>query len=308
MTADASSRIAVLLSTYNGEKWLRPQLDSILGQLDVAVMLSVRDDGSTDGTAGILRDYAAHDERIRVSYGTNVGVVRSYFELLLQRPASAEFIAFSDQDDVWLPRKLRVAIDALESGDAAVPRMYCCRTQYVDEDLRPLGFSRLPRRVGYTNALVENVATGCTIVLNRAAADLVASRVPASALMHDWWCYLVVSALGEVVFDDNSWILYRQHGRNVVGGQSGWMKTLPNRLRRLRLRQDGVFRCSGQAEELERCFGDRLSSEARSLLRRFLAGRNSAWSALKLAVSGQVRRSFLPDDLILRVLISARLY
>jgi glycosyltransferase involved in cell wall biosynthesis len=298
----------VLLSTYNGSKWLRPQLDSILDQVDVETLLCIRDDGSSDDTVAIVQEYADRDARIRFERGSNLGVVRSYFELLTSRPPGVDFVAFSDQDDVWLPRKLRAALDALAAEEAAIPRLYCCRTNYVDENLKSLGLSRLPRRVGFSNALVENMATGCTVVMNRAAADLIATHTPEAALMHDWWCYLVVSAFGEITFDSTPWILYRQHGGNVVGGRSGWFETLPARVRRLRLRKDGVFRCSGQAKEFERCHGDQLPPDKGRLLRRFLAARESGWSAIRLAMSGQVRRSAFADDLILRALISARIF
>lgn len=299
--------VAVLLSTYDGSRWLSPQLESILAQRDVDVRVVVRDDGSRDDTPALLAHWARGNP-LAYERGMNVGVVRSYLALLASAPPAAAFVAFSDQDDVWLPDKLSAAVGRLAAHDPAVPALYCSRVRYVDETLRPLGLSRIPRVVGYTNALVENVATGCTVVMNRAAVALVNSSPPAAALMHDWWCYLVVSAFGVIEYDPIPRILYRQHGGNVVGGQAGWIASLPNRFRRLRLRRDGAFRCSGQGAEFRRLYGDRLPPERLALLEDFLAARRSTRAALAFAASGRVHRGSPQDDLVLRALIAARLY
>lgn len=299
--------VAILLSTYDGSRWLEPQFDSLLAQRDVDVLVRVRDDGSRDDTPRLLARWA-RDPRVEYECGGNLGVVRSYLSLLASAPATAEFVAFSDQDDVWLPDKLSAAVARLAAREASVPALYCCRTRYVDQSLRPLGLSRIPRMVGYSNALVENVATGCTVVMNRSAVELVNSRPPEAALMHDWWCYLVVSAFGTVDYDPVPRILYRQHGGNVIGGQAGWIASLPGRFRRLRLRRDGAFRCSDQAAEFLRCHGERLPPARRGLLEDFLAARRSTPAALAFAASGRVRRASRQDDLVLRALLAARLY
>ncbi|RPI15811.1 MAG: glycosyltransferase family 2 protein [Lysobacterales bacterium] len=299
--------VAVLLSTYDGSRWLAPQFESLLAQRDVDVMVRVRDDGSRDDTPQLLARWAA-DRRIEYECGGNLGVVRSYLALLAAAPPTAEFVAFSDQDDVWLPDKLSAAVRRLATHDPSLPALYCSRTRYVDETLQPLGLSRIPRIVGYTNALVENVATGCTVVMNRSAVDLVNARPPSAALMHDWWCYLVVSAFGAVEYDPIPRILYRQHGGNVIGGRSGWVASVPDRFRRLRLRRDGAFRCSNQAAEFLRCHGERLAPEKRALLDDFLAARRSTPAALAFAASGRVHRASPQDDLVLRAMIAARLF
>jgi len=304
----AVPHVTVLLSTYNGSRWLEPQLQSILAQTDVAIDVKVRDDGSSDDTAALLDDYARRDERVRWYAGDNLGVVASYLRLLGDVQRSAGYVAFSDQDDVWLPGKLRAAVKRLAVHGPDAPAMYCSRVRYVDETLQPLGMSRVPRRIGFANALVENVATGCTVVVNGAMVRLINRRQPTAVLMHDWWCYLVASALGIVEYDSEPHILYRQHGGNVVGGKEGWFATLPHRVRRLRLRGDGVFRCSDQAAEFARCHGAELSADKAELLDAFLAARRGFPAALAMATSGAVRRSHPADDAIVRFLIAARLF
>ena len=214
--------VVILLSTYNGARFLPEQLDSI-GRQEGAFPRALfwRDDGSTDGTPELLR--AARLPGCRVLEATaltgRLGAARSFLALLAASPGAA-FHAFCDQDDVWLPDKLARATARLDALPEEVPALYCGRQQLVDAELRPVGLSPLPRRPpGFANALVQNIATGCTVVLNAAARRLMlAAPPPPPGSMHDWWCYLLVSgAGGQVLFDADPCILYRQHGANVVG-------------------------------------------------------------------------------------------
>jgi glycosyltransferase involved in cell wall biosynthesis len=302
------ARVCVLLSTYNGERFIREQLDSVLAQEGVDVSLIIRDDGSGGQMVSLLREYSARHAQLQLHVGANLGVVPSYFELLQLAAASdAAYFAFCDQDDVWLPKKLAAAVHELERSPL-VPAMYCSAVRYVDEKLRDLGTSRTRQRSGFDNAVVENIAVGCTTVFNRAALDLVLSAPPRRALMHDWWMYLTVSSFGRVHFDPEPRILYRQHGNNVVGGTSSFGKMMIVRLRRFRLRGKDVFRCSDQAQEFLRCFGERCRPEHRQLAEELLAARTSLPRRVRLAFSGRMRRGHWLDDGFLRVLVLAGLY
>jgi glycosyltransferase involved in cell wall biosynthesis len=308
LPANGIPRVCVLLSTYNGERYLAEQLDSLFAQRGVVVDLLVRDDGSRDGTLEILRGYAARHPGMRIHEGRNLGVVGSYLELLrLAAEYDTPLFAFCDQDDVWLPGKLAAAAERL-TQDAGTPRMFCSAVRYVDAGLHELGVSRTRQRPGFRNAIVENIAVGCTTVFNRAALDLVNSAPPRHALMHDWWLYLVVSAFGQVVFDPLPNILYRQHGANVVGGTTSTMRMMMTRLKRLKLRREGTFRCSSQAEEFLRCFGGRVDAAQRRTIEDMLAARDSVTRRIRFAFSGQVHRANWLDDLLLRVLVIAGLY
>ncbi len=144
--------------------------------------------------------------------------------------------------------------------------MYCSRLEYVDESLRHLGYSRIPSRMGFSNALVENVATGCTIVLNRQARNLITQNFPRHALLHDWWSYLVISAFGKVDFDPRPAIKYRQHSNNRVGATTSHAESLKRRFERF-VRQDGGARLLiDQAEDFHRCFGRILSTKNKANL------------------------------------------
>jgi glycosyltransferase involved in cell wall biosynthesis len=224
------SLVEVLMSTYNGERHLREQVDSILAQEGVEVRLVVRDDGSCDGTLNVLRSYAA-DPRVVVVQGENLGLPDAYFRLLEGSGADADYWALADQDDIWLPHKLARAVARLALLEG--PALYCARVLVVDEDLRPLYPHPLPMRgPSFANALVQNIATGCTIVIDPRARDVLRNSWPSYAVMHDAWLYLVVSATGTVVYDPEVVVHYRQHAGNAVGMGRGRMARVAGRVRR----------------------------------------------------------------------------
>ena len=213
--------VAILLSTFNGAPFLQEQLDSFVAQDGVGWRLYWRDDGSSDESAGLVRqfgDRAGAGRCVEVEAPSHRGVAGSYMTLLRAAAADgASVAAFADQDDVWLPRKLIRGLSQLGADPAAA--LYCCRQVLVGPALERLGESA-PFRVvpGLGPALTQNIATGCTVMLNRAAVTLVAQSVPPPPSMHDWWSYLVVAgAGGRIVADEAATVLYRQHGGNAVG-------------------------------------------------------------------------------------------
>ncbi len=224
---DASTRVQVLLATYNGARFLPAQLESLASQRGVDWSLLWRDDGSTDATAAILDGFAAaHPGRVaRLSGGGRLGAAASFMRLLAQ-DSPADFYAFMDQDDVWLPGKLARGIAALADSD-----LVCTRLRFVGPDLAALGLSPLPSRPpGFATLLAHNVAAGCTMVCTAQARSwALAAPMPAGGL-HDWWCALAVTGCGgRLVFDPEPSLLYRQHGGNLVGGGVGRL----DRMRRM---------------------------------------------------------------------------
>ena len=259
-----SSKInmCVLMSTYNGHVYVDEQVKSILNQDGVELNILIRDDGSTDMKFLNKLKYYGENKKIQILYGENIGPCRSFFSLLSFAEGSA-FYAFSDQDDVWAPGKLRRAIELI--GITDIPTMSICRLEYVDKDLRPLGLSAPLLRPGLGNALVENLAVGCCCVLNDAARCLLVRNLPVWAPMHDSWAYLVISALGRIVIDPEVGVLYRQHGANVVGGTPGFWASLPDRVRGLRKRSR-VTAFRKQSAEFLHLYGSDLSVDQRALV------------------------------------------
>lgn len=297
-----SAKVNVLLSTYNGEKFLREQLDSILAQSYRYVVIHIRDDGSTDSTPEILRQYAEKYPGIKVEYGHNLGVVQSFFTLLRNANDSCQYFAFCDQDDVWLENKVKDAVGMLEQSEDGIPLLYCSRLEYVDANLNHLGYSRIPKRLGFGNTLVENVATGCTILINREAREITLDNIPDRLIMHDWWILLVVMAFGKVIFDNRVNIRYRQHGGNVVGGTANQLQHAINRINRF-FKNRNTFKPSDQAREFFKYHSNSLSTDDRVTLENFLASRQSFRARAKYAFRMGVWRQSAADTVILRTLI-----
>lgn len=221
-----NNRTMILMSTYNGGYHIKEQIESILSQLGKEDCLLIRDDGSTDDTTTIIRTW--NDSRIQFIPGNNIGFAHSFFWLLYHADEQYEVYMLSDQDDVWLPKKINRAKKKLLS--TVEPHLFCTRLRLVNEKLQDLGLSpKYKKPASFTNAVCENIATGCTIALNNAAIKLIRKN-SLSALIkhrvhyHDWWLYLNISYFGHVTWDAQPEILYRQHQHNLVGMSPGWKR------------------------------------------------------------------------------------
>jgi glycosyltransferase involved in cell wall biosynthesis len=290
--------VEVLMSTYDGERYVREQVDSILGQTHPRLRLVVRDDGSRDGTLPLLR--SIEDPRLGVRAGDNLGLPDAFFRLVDESSDDADLWALSDQDDVWLPEKLSRAVSRLAEVNG--PALYCARVAVVDESLRPLYLHELPwRGPSFANALVQNIALGCTVVLNRGARDLLRRRWPRECVMHDAWIYLVVAGCGTVVYDHEPVVLYRQHGSNSIGMGLGPVSRFTGRVRR-QLSADGPGKHGRQDAELERVHGGRLSPQARSALSDFLRCQADLRLRCTCALVGAPHRQTRSSDAVLALL------
>jgi glycosyltransferase involved in cell wall biosynthesis len=217
----AQPLITILLSTYNGERYLAAQLQSFAGQSYKNWVLHWRDDGSTDRTIAIMQEFsnlvgAARCVQSRSS-GPHLGASPSFLTLLSEC-SGAEAIAFADQDDVWLPKKLLHAATNI-GGPSERPVLYCARQYLVDEALQGAHLSVAHRAApGFPASLTQNIANGNTLVMNGAAARLVATMGRPEGTVHDWWSYIVVSACGgRIIFDERPAVLYRLHKNNLIG-------------------------------------------------------------------------------------------
>lgn len=210
-------RVLVLLSSYNGEKYIREQLDSLMTQTMPAFIL-IRDDGSTDGTVPIIKEYIKKYDNIKLMEGKNLGFVGSFNTLVLNELVDKyEWIAFCDQDDVWLPEKLSAAVDMLKKDyDSEVPTLYCSNFTAADRDLKPLGSLYNMRSFKDRNPITYHYVFGCTCVFNYAAATMYRVGINDFMVFHDKHLHCVCYYFGRIVYDNNSYILYRQHGFNTV--------------------------------------------------------------------------------------------
>jgi len=303
-TPGCEVRVVVLMSTFNGERYVAEQLRSILDQLPERGRIFVRDDGSRDGTVAAIK--ALGDSRISLVSGPNIGFGKSFLTLLAAAPSDAEMVMFADQDDVWLPGKIDRAWQHL-SRLPSTAALYGSAQMLADADLRPLHATPpWPFGPSFANALTENIITGCTAALNRPAVDLLQrAGVPDGVHFHDWWLYLVVSAFGTVVFDPEPTLLYRQHGSNQIGHGAGWLGRHLGVVRFI-WRRDWVGILLGQVNALLHNYRDDLPPDTRDLVQahfKVTAGR--AVPRWRLIFSGRRWRSRWAFDGFLRAIVLA---
>ena len=217
-------KFLVLLCAYNGEKFLREQLDSILSQEGVEVAIKVADDCSTDGTLEILREYAEKYDCFTYAVNEkNKFFCYNFLDLIFSvKDTDYDYYALSDQDDVWLPQKLARAAELIDAqGDTPKGTMYCSNLIVADGELNRLGMmeERKKLKIDRYTAAFHNVATGCTIVFDRKFLAQCTKHYPTGLALHDYWLYLLAMYTANFVYDREGYILYRQHGANLIGSK-----------------------------------------------------------------------------------------
>ena len=274
--------VEVLLAAYNGERFLRDQIDSILTQDYANLRVLARDDGSSDGTVNILNEYAERfPERFRVMPpGPGTGSAKDNF-LLLMQASTGNYISFSDQDDVWLPDKISRTMQAMHQlelkWEADTPLLVFTDLRVVDKELRPLhdsfwAYERIePDRIDRLAFLLRrNVVTGCTAMLNRPLLEI-ARRMPKEAAMHDHWVALLASVTGKSSAVRTPTVLYRQHDQNVVGAKKS--RSITEFIRRIFINDARIVQweiSQRQTRALLKIHRDELSTEDRRLLEAYL--------------------------------------
>ncbi len=252
--------ITVLLSSYNGSKYIDEQLKSILAQKGCDVSIIVRDDNSTDNTKEILELY--QQKGLLTWYtGDNLRSAASFMHLIKNAPES-DYYALCDQDDYWYDDKLSVAINKLEESNK--PALYFSQTTLTDANLQPISTPKISPLCTMGEALISFYATGCTFVFNKKLRNEILKYTPEYISMHDNWIYRVCLAVGgDVIFDPQSHILYRQHGNNVIGLKRTPWATFKRRFKSL---MSPERERSRTAAELLNGYGDRMTTQDRKIV------------------------------------------
>lgn len=269
--------IAVLVATYNGAANLQKQLDSFCNQTLMPKVILISDDGSTDDTREISQRFSDLNPELSVCLlqGPHKGVANNFLYLLNQVPDYIDMVFLSDQDDIWFSEKLARGATMLEGQEGVA--LYCGRTLEWDAKQNQRRLSRLPvKPPSFQHAIVQNIAGGNTMVLNRAALELVqaTSKEVGQIVMHDWWIYQIVTAIGgAVIFDPEPMMLYRQHPDNLIGANWG---VLP-KIRRLWMMLTGRFRSWGTINiKALKASQHRMTVENAQRLDAFSQGRNGS--------------------------------
>lgn len=218
-----NEKIDILLATYNGEKYIKEQLDSILNQTYQNFNLIISDDCSNDSTVRILKEYEQKDNRIKVYVQeNNLGYVKN-FEFLLKKVQN-EYYMLSDQDDIWLPLKVEKSLETMKRQNAD---LVFGDLEVVDESLNTIyssfnDFMLLTRKIekckDYKLEYLYNCVTGCTLMSKKKFLDRILPLPTVSKhMLHDYWIAVIVSMYGKTYCMKEKYIKYRQHGSNQVG-------------------------------------------------------------------------------------------
>ena len=258
----------VLMSTYNGEKYLREQLDSLLNQDLRSTKILIRDDGSRDDTVNLLEDYASQYNFIDYYCGKNIGPAKSFFELI-NNAEGYDYYALCDQDDVWFEDKLSTAINMLEKEDKGIPLLYAGRFILTDEKLNKLksNVSELYSFNDFAHSLIYHTAPGCTFVFNEAARkQIIKYDVNKEyCVIHDAIIHKVVTMFGKMILDFEPHMYYRQHKNNVYGLTAKKTTEFFHRINNFINGTVKNYR-SNTAKSLLNVYGDECSKENRHLL------------------------------------------
>ena len=228
--------IDILLSTYNGEKYLSEQLDSLFSQSYNDFRIIVRDDGSSDKTKDILLEYKnKFNNKLDVYFENNVGPKNSFLELI--KKSKNDYVMFCDQDDIWFDNKLEVMMDVIKQYDN-IPTLVYCDLKVVDENLNIIcdsfydyqGINR--HKTNFFDLVKKSVFPGCSLMLNRKLVEIIKYADVNNIRMHDCYVGLIASCFGNVVYVDEKLNLYRQHSDNTIGARDNSLKFYINRLRK----------------------------------------------------------------------------
>lgn len=278
MESTSTSEVAILLCTYNGQAFLKEQVDSFVAQTHKNWTLYVSDDGSNDGTLAVFESYQALIEQNRIKFfsGPRAGFAENFMSLIRNEKINADFFAFSDQDDIWFKDKLERSIAQMKGLPSHLPAMYCSRTRLIDERNKIIGFSpAFTRAPTFQNALIQSIAGANTMLINGHARNLL-NQIPQNMniIAHDWLTYLLTTACGgNVIYDSQPTLDYRQHSSNVIGANIG----IKERVIRLGKLIDGRFRhWSNSNLEILDCVEEQLTAANRKTLHEFRKGRCSS--------------------------------
>ncbi|MFU9138957.1 glycosyltransferase family 2 protein [Erwinia tasmaniensis] len=232
--------ISILFCSYNGEKYLREQIDSIISQTHSNWTIYISDDGSSDSTLKIIEEYIKKlpKNKIYLLKGPSKGFAANFLSLLRNKDIHSPYYAFSDQDDIWFDTRLERALKLVKQAEQTTRDtcvLYGGRTKLIDAERRVIGLSPLfIRDFKLENALLQSYSGGNTMLFNHAIKnkiEMLPEKIP--IVSHDWYLYLVCAAFsGEIIYDREPQVLYRQHGDNIVGSNLGLLSKL-SRLKRL---------------------------------------------------------------------------
>ncbi len=255
----------------------------------VRLLYHLDDDG--EEAVNIIQSSGLECDQVDLPLG--LGLPDAYLQLMSSAGCRGQFFAFADQDDIWHPYKLAIAVSALRER-ADIPQLWACRVRvlHTEDDAKPVLGQDYPRdvpRASTANAWVETIVPGCAMVWNAALQRIaVVQPDPQRVIMHDSWLYLVACAFGKVLVEPSPLVLYRLHGGNAIGLQTS---LYARALRFASSRRRDTRSIHSQAREILRLFGGKLEATDREVAAALADRRRMTlarlWLAKKIIRSGR---------------------
>ena len=297
-------KVIVLLSSFNGETYIKEQLDSLLNQELKPYKILIRDDGSIDQTTRIISEYSNNDKSIEYYCGSNLGPAKSFFELI-NKCEKADYYALCDQDDVWFRDKLSRAVFLMEKENNSKPLLYCSKYTLTDKNLNPIdsNVSKLYNFSDFPHSLIYHTAPGCTYVFNNEAREQIIKYDlnKEYCLIHDAIIHKVVCMFGKMILDNESHMYYRQHGDNEIGMNANNLKVFTGRIRRFLNGKIKNYR-SKTAKSLLNVYGEECSKENKELL-NIVANYMDDWKLKKELLDKDCFKSHTINDFFFKILV-----
>ena len=296
---DESKKVAVVMSTYNGAKYIKEQIDSILNQTYKNIELVIRDDGSKDDTVKIIESYQKKHSNIKLITGKNLGFIKSFFELL--RLVESDYYAYADQDDVWMPNKIELAVEGLSKLDDTKPNLAFGNSEYYDENMNLIGEGDKHRKYSFRMALFACVTQGMTMTINKTTRDYIVKNPPKTCFFHDWWTYLICVGMGNIAYSDTTTVKYRRMKTNATVEGQGYLRLFMWRIKNL-LMNDGIKDIKRQMINYKKTYYNELSDENKKELDLFSEEKYNFFRALRKTFYPKKLRARWVDSLMLRIL------
>lgn len=276
-------KVVVLMSTFNGEKFLQEQLDSLYAQKDVEVEIVVRDDGSTDKTQEILEKNSVN-RKLSWYSGKNLKPALSFMDLVKDAP-ECKYYAFCDQDDIWFPEKLSKAVNVLSKLQE--PSVYYCNSILIDSQKRIIGksvFKKVSDK--FAGLSYGNAALGCTMVFNSSLMRILKERIPKQIIMHDAWVTNVCQIVhGKILCTEDAYMYYRQHDKNEIGGKNDLLSTMKRKFK-FALNNKNLYKqhwCS-----LYRCLSNYFDEDSKEIIEVLVHYDDSLINRLKIIINRKI--------------------
>ena len=293
-------KVKILMSAYNGKKYIEQQMESIFNQTYKNIEILIRDDGSTDGTIEILKGYEKNG-KIELVTGENLGIWKSVY-WLAANTGDADYYSFADQDDVWMSDKIERAVNALGKMEQGKPALYICNFDFCDEDMN---FSSHRNRLGveltFVNSLVNFIAYGFTCVINEEMRQLFLQMPTDVQFYHDYLFLILATAFGNVVYeDDYIGAKYRRHGKNLSISNENALTLLMWRIKNFLLNDE--FKYKEKWSMFSEIYAEKLNDRNSEILKWLTKPGYSVKTAMRRTFYTKRYREALLDDLALRAM------